>query len=590
MSSRLPCSIAWIVGIMSAVAVNAGCRVKNEKHCGSKMEPTAQLLKCTRNNPGDPDAVWACTDRCFDSQNADGCYRVSYLLDQGIEEDDRCVIAWPQQFDADESGSDADSSGDMGEVTGDSLTLTLTTSGAEGSGTTTTAGTSATSTGTSGTHDDGTGSGDEGDTTGSAECTLDEHCKGDPRGPYCEFDTGNCVACRLDEHCPGEKSLCLPASKTCKEFECLDNSHCDAPARPVCGSNHECKPCDRVAGQCDAQAACDTTTGRCFNPAAPVFYVSKGGFTCQSDNPGDIADPFCEVDEALARLEAQGSKQATLIISSSDGSPLTSDADISGAMTKIALIGIDSPRLSGSGDEEGLRATDGAQVFVSGVHLTGAEESGAECKTGAELWIEDSLITHNGEHGIDAVDCELTLRRNEIHSNFKYGISAELGQIDVANTMIVSNGDSARGGGGIACLLCNLDMTYTTIADNRTAMGASQLACSIESNTVELRNSILMGAGEKGLACDILTAGFSLTDAGDLGPTNVYVADPPKIDWFRNTTTLEPDYRLRRADSSAVRELKSIAKVRNIDPTTDIDGTIRPPWGNRDYPGAHIAQ
>ena len=191
-------------------------------------------------------------------------------------------------------------------------------------------------------------------------------------------------------------------------------------------------------------------------------------------------------------------------------------------------------------------------------------------------------------------------------ANASYRASEQFGiegfgdnSINLENTIIGRNGDNKTqiAGGLYIGNSGRISLTYVTIVDNQndgTTLGKS-IHCHEDSDGSMMRNSIMLSNGEKSIVgCKQLKVTFSaIDDRTDLDPSTNKFLDPlPSLNQlFVDPHHLSsPDYRLQKSGQGAVDTwLKNVAIRQTEDPKVDFEGKPRPDPGQKDWPGADMA-
>ena len=235
--------------------------------------------------------------------------------------------------------------------------------------------------------------------------------------------------------------------------------------------------------KCDGSGACSTTAvpltcklGKC----ATVASVAQCGDTCAGHS--DCAtDSLC--DRAAAHLDAGGKGKCVdptkIVVVDPSGANKTIAAGIAAAGTsfthirvaagtykeqvsvtagKLVIVGIGAVSVeAGSGDKPVVTVGSGVELTLQGLKLTlagstadadGIRCTGTSAATKSTLTVLESTISDNKGQGVEAVYCDVTLRRNTIQNNQGGGVDLSKGSFVVVNNVVTDNGKSGASGSG----------------------------------------------------------------------------------------------------------------------------------------------
>jgi len=401
------------------------------------------------------------------------------------------------------------------------------------------------------TVDPDTGSSTDEPTTGPSGCMSDEECT-DAEAPFCDPD-GNCVACdgmpEPDAACEGAD----PQAPVCDAGACVqcteENLAACEGTTPICGVGNTCEGCTEHA-QCP-ESACHldgADAGACFDAAEVQMVASTGA-----------------LETAVEGLSADD--DAVLVLTGSDYSGLSVDLV---AAAEVAILGDGSQTLSGSSSGAFFSSGGSSLVYLAGVTLAGnVSGDGLSC-SGSAVWLDDAEVRNNAQVGMDVSGgCEAHLRRTVVAVNNGGGVDIAGGGLYLVNSVVGRNGDDAVSiVGGIAVNGAEVDIRYSTIADNEsTSAGGSSLGCN-GAVSGEVRNSILSGAGSS-IDCAGVTFDGNAADES-LGGSNENVG-PFTAGWFANLGS--NDFTLTASGQS---EFMDIAQWEEGDPLFDFEGDAIP--------------
>lgn len=427
-------------------------------------------------------------------------------------------------------------------------------------------------------------------TTGTVgECApADGHAAADcpANTPYCSAQ-GECVTCTGISSCAAIDPA-LPACDVetgqCVECTAEDAAACSG-ATPICDAAQTCRACfahDECTG-----SACDIKTGECF-PAEHALWVDGGG-TCDDMGPGTEADPLCTISQALGRVSAV-TPRAILVRGVPGGSyaePLAVPAN-----SRVAIVRVDAtPVIVAGVAAQSLRVDAGARAYLDGLEVTGNTMGHGLGCTGAELWVDRSLIRAQALSGLSAEDCALRLRSSVLTQNISEGLFVSGGEIWLENAFITDNGDknladSPRGGMALAGG-AQAHLIYTTLYGNSAFIGSGwSIDCDPDpaEEAVTMRNSIAFNfTGYSTFNCggveDVSRSAFSAA-TDEQGDDNIGVTTVEQS----MLMVAEPDepgvYRPKPGS-----KLDTVALYDEGDPDFDFEGDPRPTQAPS-FPGA----
>ena len=408
--------------------------------------------------------------------------------------------------------------------------------------------------------------------------TLGQSCGGDS-----ECDSGNCVdgvCCDQPKTSCGTCMRCdLAASKgTCtavvkgdaprEASECAGDAECGANTcngtggcdyKPLdtvcsetcsggtfikkgCGQTHRCDK-QLQSDKCEpyvcnsAQTACLTacTLGQhCINGSAcdlsQLHLKGPGQGTCVDPSKVETVGTGTAIAAAIANAKGNN-KDYVLIPAGAYTENLTIDGQA------ITLIGDGNPTIKSAASKKPVIAvTSSSTVTVQGLTLTdatGTDGDGIGCGGASTLTVLDSTIKDNAESGIQADNCDVTVRRSRIEANNKGGLKLDTGFFNVVNTLVVRN----VGAPAVAFLgtAANSIFAHNTIADNTSSGGvANGIVCDGNENFfgVLLFNNKNTGATSKEVSdnCNNATCSYLVADPSFVGSTYVPAVGSVAVD------------------------------------------------------------
>ena len=444
------------------------------------------------------------------------------------------------------------------------------------------------------------------------QCLESSDCVGSVDGEVCDTTTNTCVECLASSDCSAPTAVCDLENSSC--VACLTNDDCTAVDTPVCDLHADdadlapaCVPCSQYEGQCNTgvcQAWGDAVgAGECFSLERYVDPV-----LCKTVTPdGSKEAPFCTLTSAWTLLPPNTSATIYLL----GDQPHSVPAPIKLIDNRrLAIIGASAalPRkaiIEGPGPtvetqlftvEEGsvlildrvqINKSASALVSIGDIWLRQAEikaplrsEESSPSGTGLAVfagnaWLTGSKVTRFARSGLIASGRDVRLR--------------------IDSSMIIQNGDSnLEDAGGIRVSnSANVDVTFSTIADNVGKNEAKQVWCDTSARTLNVRSSLVLGGGDEAIGAQCAITSFSMTmtahDDDDLKSvaTNYFEASSDVYKtWFVDSGPAA-DYHLDLAKSASIAEVATVAEG---DPAIDIDGDLMPEIGQVTHPGADLPQ
>ncbi len=379
------------------------------------------------------------------------------------------------------------------------------------------------------------------------ECDGEGGC--DATAPVCDVDGAyTCGPCLDDGSCSAYATTprCETTSGAC--VECLSSAEdCLDLARPVCGSDYQCRVC-QGDGECPSQV-CDVGTGACVAETDVIYLAPSGsGSQCTLAAPcGTFAAGLAQVTASRKVVKmASGSyservsiADKTVIIHGTGADLSASTAgqvvDITGA-ADVTITGLRiNTGLGPTGD--GLRCTDNGPsptVVLAQVTLDTNGGKGVNA-TNCDLTIAQSTLQGNTGGGLVVSGGSATVQRSTITGNSGGGLSLSNGTFSIINTFIVGNGNPTGAFGGVSILSPGSGtrlFDFNTVYNNDALDGnAAGVVCSLLTNPVNLSDSIIYGNQSTAqVAGTMCTASYS-----DIGPavfagTGNFAADPQFVD------------------------------------------------------------
>jgi len=424
-------------------------------------------------------------------------------------------------------------------------------------------------------------------------------CAGDT--PACLENA--CVECTPDvlTACTTESPACGP-DNTCVQCTAENSAAC-VGTTPLCDdTTNACVPCT-THDQCPA--ACDLETGACF-PEDSVLHVD-GDDGCSDSNPGSQALRLCTIQAAVDLVEAQG----TIIVHALNGGlPYLGSVSIDSTNVVVILAanGEPTPVLLGT-SSAALFVSGGAVVYLDGLSISGNQNGGGlEVASASRVHATDVTINSNDGVGVSiAGGSSFNATACRVVGNTEGGIviGDDPGPIEETG----SGSDSSSSGAGFGVLLDNglslrlvncfvngtgeahavtlnagsADILYSSLAGRQTEFDASQALFCGEPASAQVRNSLLVAPpAVPVIECSNVDVSRSAGTTSLEGTSNENLGSL-QGSWFEdfgagNLCLANPPQTLLTA-----------ASWRTGDPTTDINGTLRPTQdGMADVAGADI--
>ena len=405
--------------------------------------------------------------------------------------------------------------------------------------------------------------------TGQTGCSDNSDCGG--ATPFCS--AGTCVSCSdlpdPDLACTTESPdtpLCID-QVGCVQCTEARNETCSGTT-PICDTAlFECVPCT-YHDQCTT--ACNLDTGECM-PDDPAVWVRPEAVNCSPTAAGNFDLPFCTLTQAVDVIVNDNDGIGTIWLDDSvephEGVSIPSGAT-------IAIIGPD-PAVRPQIDPGSARALDVTEP-------------------GARLYVENVLVG-GGIYEVIVIDGESSvwLDRTEVVGNLGQAIDIRSGAVvHLRNTIVASNGRNSNIRAPIYVSDAEVHAVYTTVADNGSS-SVDSIEC-VGTNTVEVRNSIVVARDAASIDCGDISVDHSFIDTTGLGGNGNTVQPLIAGDlatWFVAPGNFPPppyegqDYHLSAAGAAL---FEGIGLVAPGDPPFDIDLDPRPDAGVATMPGADV--
>jgi len=272
----------------------------------------------------------------------------------------------------------------------------------------------------------------------------------DPRGD-CPGSTTGSIPCGPG-HCDGAKACSYPnAGKPCDHVcDTGDN----ASVTHVCDATHKCTPSQTVL-LCDPYK-CDGSMGRCHEGCSANHAECIDTSVCDRQNAHTKGSGECVPVANVAKVSS-GSLQTAITSALGNQTHLR----VSGSYTEKIAVSTGSIVIIGDGqtsitatstDPAVVSVTGDATVVLQGLVLAGAQDGVSCVATKASVVLIECEITDCAEQGIEAYNCDVTLRRNKIQQNGGGGALLSYGQYTVVNNLVTHNGLVASTVGGFSLL------------------------------------------------------------------------------------------------------------------------------------------
>jgi hypothetical protein len=381
---------------------------------------------------------------------------------------------------------------------------------------------------------------------------ADESCP--DSNPYC-ID-GVCEECNdaAPDFCGGvdpDAPACHPGSGLC--LGCVGNSDC---ATGVCGDAYACVSCTQHS---ECLTACDLRTHACLMTNTVVWVDPTD---CEPPGFGEEDDPYCTLADAVANIAADQSG----VIHLRSSSPLSEPIELRGLANRtLVVLGEGNPSLNG--DPTAIIVGTTSAIFVDGVRITTAQETGATCTAQAELWFTDVVFEGNAT-AISGTNCRrVVVERSKILGSTGDAIVIDGGELRILASALVDNGTAGAATAAVRASSTEVNVRYSTFADNRGLGTNASIACA--NATGEIRNSVVVSTDRPSLGCGGATLRTSVV-GGEAEGEGVVVVDTYDAGWFQDVTIA--DVRIVDPDSSPFRD---VAVWGDGDPLRDISGTRR---------------
>ena len=288
--------------------------------------------------------------------------------------------------------------------------------------------------------------------------------------------------------------------------------------------------CDRSClehDECSGESACDrgnahaTGIGQCIDPVRIAGTLNGAGG----------ADPEDNIDQAIDAIVTTGKPYLLLLPGNYNQSvsiPLGKGVRLIGLQPLGATTGLVSIRPPSA--EAGIDVEADATLYVQGLQVQGGAD-GILCRPAgtnatAALTAVDVQVNQNSGMGLDALRCQLTVRRSNFWGNAAGGIRADEGTTILDSNLIRGNGTlgdpSGSLFGGVEISNSNaVTVRNNSIINNLSRPNAAAgLECIKATFTAE--NSIVFGNAGGSQSSDSCSFSHSAVEGLDpTGPTNI---------------------------------------------------------------------
>ncbi len=372
------------------------------------------------------------------------------------------------------------------------------------------------------------------DTDGGQVCTGDPDCGDD----VCKLPEGRCVGC-------------------------IDAADCDsASTSPACNTTtNSCEGC-KLSEDCASQA-CDVVTGACFTTDQVAYVQANATGNCNDMSPcGTVQDAF---DTGRPVIKIQG----TTPVVDADKVTITRDVLVLGDPgATLPIVRTSGPVM--------FEVTGTASLTVRDLEISLIPGDGIKILDEASVTLDHVFLLGNTKTGVSTTEGKLLVMRGcVVAANKKGGLSLSDIDFEITNTMLVANGATDSGIGGMRSAghdPAKVIFEFNTIADNlTTGVAATKSGVDCGGTMFPAHNNIVAGFNnsfvlDTGCSFDhsLFTGATAPSGQGNMATTDV------KFDDTTNGHERESDFYRLKVGSPAIDQ----AGASEI--TVDIDGQSRP--------------
>lgn len=374
---------------------------------------------------------------------------------------------------------------------------------------------------------------DDGSDGSNVGCGSDSDCTGDPGHGVCDTGRSECVACTDQEHaaCQGMTPFCDDdACRGCaSDAECPDSLFCNLEDGPDKGS-------------------CAAT--------ADVVYVDSGhaGTTCTINDPCQTLATGVSALGTRTRMKVTGSFTAGATFNKSAVVHATG-ADVMAGTSAIVVT------------DNGAATA----VTIRDLRIHNVTGNGVLCTHDANptaVRLFGVTVDTTTQVGVNSNTCDLVVSRSTVESGHAGGIKIVDGTYDITNSIIVNNGNTTTGVGGVQIALVTTTgnrFALNTVSQNSAPATIDNGVDCANNVDQPLSSNIVFGNAKLVSQSEIDQVNgctSSFTDSSEsLGNTNIN--DNPKLD--TSTFHIAADSPVRGKGDPAL-----------TDVTDDFDGDPRP--------------
>jgi len=375
--------------------------------------------------------------------------------------------------------------------------------------------------------DQGKTDGGDGGSPKPFRCDASMQCLDrDAAAPICAVEAGSCFGCLSDHDCPdttkpicGTDHVCRPCNATknpdCAAHpgqlacvagscvECASSAGCTTATAPICGSDNKCHAC-QADSECVAKDS--TAPGICMSPgdghcatSAEAIYVQFSASGCTGAT-GSAGSPYCAPNDGVAQLQPSrsviiivGAANSQMTLNTTSVSPVIVGRKDSGNNVGSILAGASTAITVSAGTVliRDLTVDLGATAASKGIVATG---------TSTKVTLLRVISSLGTGVGIDAESgAELHMDRVLVQNGSAGGVLINGARYEIVNSIIANNNYGVQFSASASAVAGGMGFNFNTLVGNGAAASCDP------SQKLPLTASIIAGTNLNCMIANSLT-------------------------------------------------------------------------------------